>query len=57
MALVCVGLGDKDSAFEWLSRSYEDRSTYMVYAKTDPLLNPIRADPRFTELLRRMGVN
>jgi len=46
MALICVGLGDRDEAFEWLSHAYQDRSTYMVYAKVDPLLDPIRSDPR-----------
>jgi DNA-binding winged helix-turn-helix (wHTH) protein/TolB-like protein/tetratricopeptide (TPR) repeat protein len=56
VALVYVGLGDRDRALEWLARSYQDRSTHMVYAKVDPLLDPLRADPRFTELLRKMGL-
>jgi DNA-binding winged helix-turn-helix (wHTH) protein/tetratricopeptide (TPR) repeat protein len=54
MALACVGLGEHDQALEWLEKSYEDRSTYMVYAKTDPLLDPVRSDPRFAVLLHRM---
>lgn len=56
MALVCVGLGDRNGAIDWLSRAYRDRSTYMVYANADPLLDPIRSDPRFGELMRQMGL-
>jgi DNA-binding winged helix-turn-helix (wHTH) protein/tetratricopeptide (TPR) repeat protein len=55
-ALVYIGLGEYDSAFEWLERAYQDRSTYLVYAKTDPLLDPVRSDPRFFALLQRMGL-
>jgi tetratricopeptide (TPR) repeat protein len=56
IALVHIGLGDHDQALEWLSRCYEDRSTHMVYAKVDPLLDPIRSDPRFWALLKQMGL-
>ena len=54
MALVCTGLGDRNAAFEWLSRSVQDRSTYMVYVNADPLLDTIRSDPRFLRLLEAM---
>ena len=55
LALICIGLGERDRAFEWLEKAYEDRSTYMIYAKTDPMLDSLRSDPRFGELLHRMG--
>jgi DNA-binding winged helix-turn-helix (wHTH) protein/TolB-like protein/Flp pilus assembly protein TadD len=55
-ALISLGLGDRNGAMEWFSRSYQDRSTYMVYAKADPLLDSIRSDPRFGDLLRHMGL-
>jgi len=55
-ALVHIGLGNLDEAFEWLEKAWEDRSTYLVFAKSDPLLDPVRSDPRLTELLRRMGL-
>ena len=42
IAFVYMGLGDNDRALDWLEKAYEDRSTYMVYAKTDALLDPIR---------------
>ena len=56
MALIHIGLGERDSALAWLERSYEERSTYMIYAKVDPLLDPVRSDPRFARLLQKMGL-
>ncbi len=56
IALVSLGLGDRNRALDWLSRSYQDRSTYMVYVNVDPLLDPLRSDRRFTELVDRMGL-
>ncbi len=54
-ALVHTALGEKDSAFEWLERSYQERSTLLAYLRIDPRLAPLRADPRFSDLVRRMG--
>jgi DNA-binding winged helix-turn-helix (wHTH) protein/TolB-like protein/Tfp pilus assembly protein PilF len=56
IALIYVSLGDREQALEWLSNSYRDRSTHMVYAKVDPLLDPMRSDPRFNALLHQMGL-
>lgn len=56
IALIYVGLGDRDRALEWLSHSYQDRSTHMVYAKVDPLLDSLRSEPRFNALLHQMGL-
>jgi TolB-like protein/Flp pilus assembly protein TadD len=56
IALIYVGLGDRERALEWLSYSYQDRSTHLVYAKVDPLLDPVRSDPRFNALLHQMGL-
>lgn len=56
IALVYIGLGDHDRALDWLEKAYEDRSTYMVYAKTDALLDPIRSDRRFVDLIENMGL-
>jgi tetratricopeptide (TPR) repeat protein len=56
MALICIGLRDTDGAIEWLSKAVLERSTYMVYAKTDPLLDTVRSDPRFIALLDRMNL-
>jgi hypothetical protein len=57
MALICIGLGERDHALDWLSKSYSDRSCYMVFAKTEPLLDPVRSEPRFLALLNRMGLS
>ncbi len=56
MALVHVGLGDKEQAFRWLERSYGEREIFMILLKVDPPLDPLRGDPRYTDLLRRMSL-
>jgi DNA-binding winged helix-turn-helix (wHTH) protein/TolB-like protein/Flp pilus assembly protein TadD len=57
IALVYIGLGERDHALEWLESAYQERSTYLAYAKTDPMFDPVRSDPRFAALLRRMGLS
>jgi len=52
---VYIGLDDKERALDWLERAYEDRSFLMLDLKVDPLFDPLRADPRFQDLLRRMN--
>ena len=56
IAIVYVGLGDKDGAFKWLENSYRERGDILVYLKVDPRLDPIRSDPRFADLVRRVGI-
>ncbi|HEY0761998.1 MAG TPA: tetratricopeptide repeat protein [Pyrinomonadaceae bacterium] len=53
---VYLGLGDKEQAFVWLEKSYQERSNYVAYLKVFPLLDPIRSDPRFNDLVRRIGL-
>jgi serine/threonine protein kinase/Tfp pilus assembly protein PilF len=55
-ALVYAGLNDRDQAFQWLEKSYRDRSSEIAYFKVDPLLDPLRPDPRFADLVRRVGL-
>ena len=55
LALVYAGLGEKDQAFEWLERAYKAHDKGMCYLKIDPPLDPLRSDPRFQQLLRRMN--
>jgi len=55
VALVYAGLGEKDQAFEWLERAYQVRDKGMCFLKVDPLFDPLRSDPRFQDLLRRMN--
>jgi serine/threonine-protein kinase len=53
-ALIHVGLGENDAALEWLDRAYQDRNSWMPYVQVEPRLDPLRADPRFQDLLGRM---
>lgn len=56
MAYVYIGLGLNDQAFAWLERAYQERSNFMAYIKVEAIADPLRADPRFNDLLRRMGI-
>jgi Flp pilus assembly protein TadD len=56
IALVNVGLGDKDAALAALEEAYRERSTLLTYLKMDPRFDPLRGDPRFQDLLRRIGL-
>lgn len=49
-----VSLGEVDAAFEWLEKAYQDRRGWLVYLKIEPVLDGIRADPRFKRLVERM---
>ncbi len=53
-ATIYVGLAEKDKAFEWLERACEER--FVVPIKVDPAFDPLRSDPRFADLLRRMNL-
>jgi pentatricopeptide repeat protein len=52
-----LGLGDKDQAFIWLERAYEEKSNILLFLKTHPHFDPIRSDPRFADLLHRVGLD
>lgn len=56
IALVYAGLEDKDQAFSWLDKAYEERFNRLAYLKVEVLWDPLRSDPRFTDLLRRVGI-
>jgi TolB-like protein/DNA-binding winged helix-turn-helix (wHTH) protein/Flp pilus assembly protein TadD len=55
IALIYVGLGEKDHAMTWLEKAYEERFNPSVLLR--PCFDPLRSDPRFQDLLRRMGLN
>jgi Flp pilus assembly protein TadD len=54
IALVYTGLGEKDEAFTWLEKAYEDHAFKMAWLKVEPQWDSLRSDPRFADLLRRM---
>jgi eukaryotic-like serine/threonine-protein kinase len=53
-AFIYTGLGDKEQAFAYLEKSYQERTTWLMWLKVDPRFDPLRSDPRFADLLRRM---
>ena len=56
IAMIYAGLGDKDQAFEWLNKAFEARSEHLTWLKVDARMNTLRGDPRFAELMRRVGL-
>ena len=56
IALVWTGLGDRDRAFQWLDQAYEEDCEYLVYLSTEPMADPLRSDPRFPQLLQKLGL-
>jgi len=55
-AMVYAGLGERDQAFEWLEKGYNERPTLVEFTRAEPWLRPLHSDPRFTEFLRKMGL-
>jgi len=55
IATIYLGLGMKDDALEYLAKSYSEGSFYMIHLKVEPILDSVRADPRFTDIVRRVG--
>jgi tetratricopeptide (TPR) repeat protein len=55
IAMVYVGLDEKDEAFAWLEKAYQERSFWLLWIKMDPMVDSLRSDPRFTDLMRRIG--
>jgi eukaryotic-like serine/threonine-protein kinase len=56
IATVYAGLGEKEEALAWLDKAYEARSDFIVFIKVDPAWDGLRSDPRFQDLLRRIGL-
>ncbi len=55
-ATIYANLGQKDDAFAWLEKAYEIRTTWLATISTDPQFENLRSDPRFKDLLRRIGL-
>lgn len=56
VAVLYAGMRDSDSAFRWLEKAYRDRDSQMPFLKQDHRLAPLQSDPRFQNLLRRVGL-
>ena len=55
-ALIHTGLGDNERAFEWFERAYQERSSALIWLNVDARLDRLRSDPRFQDLVRRVGL-
>jgi hypothetical protein len=56
-AVIYVGLGDKMRALDGLEKAYEARSWSLLWLKMDKIFDPLRSDPRFIELLKKVGLD
>ena len=56
IAVIHIGLGDKEQAFEWLEKAFQDHSHWLLWLKVDPRFDSIKGDPRYLDLRRRMGL-
>ena len=55
VALICIGLGEKDQAFEWLEKGCEEHDLGLACLKVEAMADSLRSDPRYDELLGRVG--
>jgi adenylate cyclase len=56
LALIHLGLGETDEAFELLERAFDERSSWLIHLNVDPRLAPLRNHHRFIDLVRRVGL-
>ena len=56
LAIIYTALGDKEQAYEWLDKVYAERSYYVTWLKVDPVFDSLRADPRFIDFMRKVGL-
>jgi hypothetical protein len=56
LALSYVGLGEKKKAIQALEEAYQERDTLMISVGAEPMLDPLRSEPSFQDLLRRMNL-
>jgi tetratricopeptide (TPR) repeat protein len=54
--LVYAAIGERDRAFYWLDRAFEANDPFLFFLRVMPLYDPLRSDPRFDQILRRLGI-
>jgi TolB-like protein/Tfp pilus assembly protein PilF len=54
--MLYAGLGDKDKALEWLERAFQERADGLTWLNVEPMLDDVRSDPRFQDLIQRIGL-
>ena len=56
LAVLYTGLGDRDQAIEQLNKAYEERAGWIINLKFEPMFDPLRLDPRFSQLVSRLNL-
>jgi TolB-like protein/tetratricopeptide (TPR) repeat protein len=56
IAAIYTGLGENHTALDWLDRAYKERTDRLVYLAVEPMADPLRSDPRFQQLLNKIGL-
>ncbi len=56
IAIVYIGLGNNDNAISWLKKAYEEHSPGLMFLNASPIYDPLHSDPRFIDLLKKMGM-
>lgn len=56
LAAICAGLGEKDQAYDWLEKDLKERDNSLVFLAVDQQLDNLRSDPRFAELVKKIGI-
>ena len=56
IAAVYLGLNERNEAFAWLEKAYVDHDVRLSFLKVDPKWDPVRSDPRFASILKRIGL-
>ena len=55
--MLFAGLGDQDKALMWLEKAFADRADGLTWLNVEPMLDEVRSDPRFQDLIRRIGTD
>jgi TolB-like protein len=55
LAVLYTGLGEKQQALDWLEKAYQERSAFLIYMTWEPRLDPLRNEPRFQDIIRKVG--
>jgi hypothetical protein len=56
LAVIHIGLGNRNEAVDWLGKALADRSAGLVYLKVEPVFDSLSSDTRFLDLIRRVGL-
>ena len=55
-AIIYAAMGDREQTFVWLEKAMEEKNDYLAYLNVEPLFGRVRSDPRFADLVQRLGL-